>query len=339
MTGTRELSRWRELCAASALPPLRRELSAARASTPHEAQGPNELSPDALSPDALSPGFAAEAAVLLLGGGGGAELDGGLVRGLRRLAHWGAGVRQGLGPPALRDPSGEARDVYLPLTLHLHLAAYAHRFERLSPAAWAACDDALPDALALTDAAQACADYAPAPPLRTLTLWRALCIAQWAVLSRRDVDLELADAIVQPIVLDPGPEGSLHPRFPYDAVGPGSREASLDVWTYRELSGLHALASLALLRRNRAWARRVEEVAQHHARLTQPDYTTSQPWGLFAFVWSAGTSHFAEQQLHDATSYGSAQGPAGEVGLVAGLLLADAAHCLGQFASGAAGRP
>jgi hypothetical protein len=314
------------------MPPLRRELNA-----PGSSPAPEATAPKASDGDPPSLGFAAPAAMLLLRGG--PEHDAGLVLGLRKLATWGAASRQGRVPPTLRDSAGEARDVYLPLTLHLHLAAYAQHYERLKPAVWAACDDALPDAMALTDPAQACADHAPAPPLRPLTLWWALCIAQWASLCQRDVDLELADAIVQPILLDPGPEGSLHPRFPYDAVGPGGREASLDVWTYRELLGLHALASLALLRRNRAWARRVQEIAQHHARNTQPDYTTSQPWALFAFVWSAGAAHFADQQLHDALSYGSSQGPPGEVSLIAALLLADAADCLGRFTPGGAGRP
>jgi len=92
------------------------------------------------------------------------------------------------------------------------------------------------------------------------------------------------------------------------------------------LVGLHALARLALLRRHKTWAKRVEEIAMYHLENTQPDNATNQPWGLFAFLWSAKTRSFAEQQMHDATAHSG-----GAVSPLAAMLLADAADCLAEF--------
>ena len=103
-------------------------------------------------------------------------------------------------------------------------------------------------------------------------------------------------------------------------------DESFDLWTYRELSGLHALANLALRQRNQVWAKRVQDIAEYHQANTQPDYTTSQPWGVFAFLWPDSTHLFAEQQIHDAQTEGG-----GGLTPLAAMLLADAAHSLAAF--------
>ena len=133
----------------------------------------------------------------------------------------------------------------------------------------------------------------------------------------RDVDSEWLDAVISGAIRQPGPDGSLHER---------SERESLESWTYRELCGLHALANLALRRRNRQWALRVQTIALYHMAQTQPDHVTAQPWALFAFCWSEVTRPWADQQLHDAMTAGS-----GQVSPLAGLLLADAGDALGQF--------
>ncbi len=140
-------------------------------------------------------------------------------------------------------------------------------------------------------------------------------------MESRDVDAELVDAVVHTLVHNPGLELSLHPR---------TTEESLDAWTYRELSGLHALAALALARRNAAWSRRVEEIATYHLANTQPDHTSTQPWGIFAFLWSPKTRSFAEQQLQDVTTFGATGGEG--LGAFSAMLLADAADALATFA-------
>src|SRR5690606_33910522 len=144
-------------------------------------------------------------------------------RGLRTLAS----------TTALADPSGHGRDVYLPFVLHLHLRAFARRYESMSASVWTACEDILPTCIEQVREAENFADRPPPPSTSALVLWRALCLAEFADVSRRDVDSELADAIVHQAIARRGEGGSLHPQSP---------EESLDAWTYRELCGLHALA-------------------------------------------------------------------------------------------------
>jgi hypothetical protein len=190
----------------------------------------------------------------------------------------------------------------------------------------------LPEAVAPARLIEAFTD-APPPLHRTaLVLWQSLCLYEQAKLTSRDLDAEIADAVVGNIVRNPGRAGSLHLR---------GDDESPDAWTYRELTGLHALANLALRTRNRDWARRVEEVAGHHYTRTQPDYVTYQPWALFAFAWPDRTRFFVDQQLHDVQAAAGAGGTGGAEGeessggsglsVMAGLLLADAADALAAF--------
>jgi hypothetical protein len=217
-------------------------------------------------------------------------------------------------PIALTDPAGHSRDVYHPLAVDLCLAAFGRCYETLTPDAWSMCEQATLDAVAPLRLAEHFITAAPPPALTALVLWQSLALTRQAKLLGRDVDLEMIDAVVQAIVRRGGEHGSLHPQLDDD---------SPDGWVYRELSGLHALASLALLRRNAGWSRRVEEIAHFHLEHTQPDHTTSQPWGLFAFLWPARTRSFAEQQLHDVAAHGG--------GPLAALLLAHAAEALSEF--------
>jgi hypothetical protein len=215
----------------------------------------------------------------------------------------------------LADGGGHRRPIYLPLVLHLNLQAFARRYESLTPALWSQCESAWPAAIEPLRVAEQFSDQPPPGAILDVVLWQALCLMQWGLAMSRDTDLEYLDSVVHQVVSRPGAGGSLHARQPRE---------SLDAWTYRELAGLHALANLALLRRSAPWSRRVEQVALYHLENTQPDNTTNQPWGVFAFLWSSQTRSFAEQQLHDATT-----NAAGDV--IAALLLADAAASLGQF--------
>lgn len=304
----REFSRYRELLTRLALPSLRQGVEAAAGAG---SQGASVLA------------GAAPAALLLRDD---PSLHEALARGLQSLAAaagpdapW-AGLDGATGDPVLRDPAGHSRKIYYPLIVHLHLAAALERQDSLAPERLAACRAAAPEATAPARRLHAYAQ-APAPvPLTALTLWQALCLLDAAALLRDESPLGAIDAAVDHLVARPGPEGSLHPR---DA------EESLDAWTYRELSGLHALANLALARQNPAWSRRVEAIAMHHLENTQPDHTTSQPWGVFAFLWSPRTRVVAEQQIHDATAQGTLEGPG--LGPLPAMLLADAAACLARF--------
>jgi hypothetical protein len=237
-----------------------------------------------------------------------------------------AGFKALASPAALSDDApvadlaGHRRSVYHLLLLHLHLAAFGRRYEQLRPGQWSICEAALPQAVEPARRCQLYLDRPPPPSQVHLVLWQALCLAEQARLSGRDVDQEVADSVVHHIIAVAVPDGALHAR---------DESESLDAWTFHELAGLHALGLLALGRRRREWARRVEEVATYHLENTQPDNVTSQPWGLFAFCWSPATRSFADQQLHDTTTHLSVAGHGGEG--VAGLLLADAADALAEF--------
>jgi hypothetical protein len=233
-----------------------------------------------------------------------------LAEGMRRLAAMGKGRERAM----LCDSAGHAREVYHPLVLHLHLAAFLKHYESLPAPLWGACEEALPGAIEPARFVEDFADKAPPPEGVAVVLWDALCLLEEGHLASRDVDVEVVDSAVHALLRRPGPEGALHPC---------GEEDSLDAWTYRELTGLHALANLAIARRNQAWARRVQEVATYHLHNTQPDNTTTEPWALPAFLWSPSTRSFAEQQLHDAQTQ--------KMGPVGAMLLADAANTLSEF--------
>ncbi len=190
------------------------------------------------------------------------------------------------GQTRFNDALGFTRPVYRPLLIHL--------------AFHAGCSAQAPPASAGEANGQ--------PP--HLALWHALCLHESGDAARA---LPLAESTLA----TPGDDGALHPRGPED---------QLDAWTWRELTGLHALTWLAERADRDDWRQRTHAIAEHHQRVTQPDYTTYQPWGVAAFVLTPGCTLFADQQLHDARTNLHLEG--GGAGLLPGLLLADAANLL-----------
>ena len=223
------------------------------------------------------------------------------------------------GVPVLHDLQEHAREFYFPLVLHLHLAAFSKLYETLSVHLWSICEELMQQAAPRQIEAWA---SRPPPAIDTaFVLWQSLCLLDQADLAKRDADAELVDAVVHAIIEQPGPGGSLHPR------DEGSAGESLDAWTYRELAGLHALTSLALARRSAVWAERVRQITAYHLENTQPDNTTTEPWGVAGFLWSVHARSFGEQQLHDVQAGQGAMTP------VTAMLLADAANTLSVFES------
>lgn len=212
-----------------------------------------------------------------------------------------------IGPIKFADTFGFSRPAYYPLLVHLHLAA-------------------LPEAGDLAEQVAAQADGVAGVPDASLRLWWALCLDEAGEQLQQDAIRRHAAGVVAAVADAPGDAGSLHRREGLDDL--------LDAWTFRELVGLHALAWMAIRTGNATWARRAAEIAVAHQAVTQPDYTTYQPWGVFAFLFTPETTLFADQQLHDtATNLHVERGGAG---LVPGLLLADAAAALD--AAGSASR-
>ncbi|HAI10324.1 MAG TPA: hypothetical protein DCM28_01380 [Phycisphaerales bacterium] len=209
----------------------------------------------------------------------------------------------------------DKRPVYPLLAMHVHLSAFGKRYLTLPDTIW---EHAAADFEKLANPLRvAISPYKETPPSyldTAITLWQAYCLLQIGSLRHADDDIILAREVIEQIVTREVPD---HPLTEQDI------DQTLDDWTYRELTGIHALAGAALHDRNETWADRVEKVAEHHLYNTQPDHCTSEPWGLFGFLWSQQTRMFGMQQIHDVKAYGL-------VG-VGRILLADAARCLGEF--------
>lgn len=205
-------------------------------------------------------------------------------------------------PPRLVTFTGQSRAVYHPLAVHLHLRTLGKSGD-----------------VASCDAVRAAVTgYAPLSASReqlALTLWQALCLIEAADLLGDEAPPEAQQAIER--LLNDAPGRALHAQHPDD---------SLDDWTYRELAALHALANVAAHRQDAALLERVAQAATFHLEHTQPDYTTYEPWAVYAFVRRTETVVFAEQQLHDVATNLRLSGD--RAGLVAGLLLADAADAM-----------
>ena len=247
--------------------------------------------------------------------------------GLRQLSRLGEAVDSSgqHALPRLVDTAGHGRDVYWPFVLHLHLAAFIRRYESLPSDLWGVCEEAVPVAVGPARWIEAYTSEPPPPESTAVVLWSALCLCEQAVIASRDVDVEWVESVVHHMVERPGTGGALHQR--HEATS-SEQSRSLDAWTYRELCGLHALANLALLRRNQVWAKHVERIAMYHLEHTQPDNTTNQPWGVFGFLWSSKTRTMGQQQIHDAMAHRGG----GQINVMAGMLLADAAAALEQLA-------
>ena len=242
-----------------------------------------------------------------------------LADGLRLLAEWGLNTDgDEFRELTMFDESMVSLAEYVPLALHLHLAAFRRLFESMAVNLWSACEDAMPGAIELVRAVERYTDIVPPVVARPLVMWQALCLLEYANLAKRDTDVELVDSIVHQIISSPGTDGSFHPNE--------VSESEKATWADCDLIGLHALAKLALLRRNPGWAARVEEIALYHQKNTQLDDTGGEPWGLFGFIWSPKTREFADAQIHYVRSTSGRKASS-----VSGLLLADAADSLKDF--------
>lgn len=206
------------------------------------------------------------------------------------------------------------RPCYPLLALHVHLMAFEKCYLNLPDSIW---DNAADTFEKLAMPLRVIETYRDAPPphmTTEITLWQALCLLEIGSIRHFDSDIELAKAVIEQIVDRPVNDNPLTEQDP---------EESLDGWTYRELIGMHALANAAMYDHNEKWANRVEQMGFHHLYHTQPDHCTSEPWGLFGFLWSEQSRMFGVQQIHDCKAYGL-------VG-VGQVLLADALRCMNAF--------
>lgn len=209
--------------------------------------------------------------------------------------------------------TGQHRPVYDPLAAHLVMRAMAIGNQ---PAA------------ARDHLTTLSARLKPEPPRRetvALVLWQALCRMEAGDRLNDSAAVDEAVRCVERVLAD---SPSATPDKAPAPLHAQRTDDQLDHWTYRELSGLHALANLALHADRADWWAAVDRIVDFHMEHTQPDYTTYEPWAVHAFLRRAATRVFAEQQLHDTQTNLHITGP--DAALLPALLLADAAQAMGD---------
>ena len=224
---------------------------------------------------------------------------------------------------AVVDRSGHHRPAYRPLLIYAWMQAYRLLYETLPRVEFSRWDEALRAWADLLEAELTNSRWPDGPipaargALATESAWAALALFVAGKVLVRDAWTDLASDTFGRLTRWQQPGGGLC------AAGPADNPETL--W-YHELVLLHAAAGYAVQAEDRTVAAAVARATEFHQRETQPDHATSQPWGLFAFVWNPQTRPLADQLLHAA----GVQHPSQTDG-VSLILLADALYCLRLF--------
>jgi len=121
-------------------------------------------------------------------------------------------------------------------------------------------------------------------------------------------------------------EAPLHEQAPSE---------SIEVWTERELSALHALLWLAERRARSDWSERLRACAVWHVEHTQPDNATNRPWALHVFLILARERDAADARLYAETLLHNCLISMGRPDALSAMILADAADALRAHQQGA----
>jgi hypothetical protein len=223
-----------------------------------------------------------------------------------------------LGSIAVVDRSGHHRPVYRGLFVYAWLQAFSLLYERLPRVLFGRWEESLRTWCDLLEAEVGQIEWprGPMPAGRgssaTESAWMALALHVAGKLYVRDAWTDLASETFGRIV------GAQLPHGPFlQATGSDNPETH---W-YHELVVLHAAASYAVQAEDRRVAAAVAKNAEFHLNETQPDHATTQPWGLFAFIWNDSTRVLADGMLHAAADDSG----------IALMLLADALYCVELF--------
>ena len=240
-----------------------------------------------------------------------------------------------LGEIAVIDRAGHRRPAYRALLVYSALQAFRLAYETLPRAEFGRWEDGLrpwADALEseLTGIDWRGQDGGPQIPAArggdaVRAAWSALALFAAGRVFVRDAWTDLAGDTFGRIARAQSADGA------WLSAGPGDNPEAR--W-FDELVLLHAAASYAVQAEDRSLAAAVARNTEHHQRETQSDHATHEPWGLFAFAWNADTRPMAEQLLHAASVQNAAARdgpPAGSVGGVSSILLADTLYCLQLF--------
>ncbi|MGH7214131.1 MAG: hypothetical protein ACREIT_05150 [Tepidisphaeraceae bacterium] len=221
------------------------------------------------------------------------------------------------------DRGGHHRPAYRGLLVYAWLQAYRLVYETMSASEFGRWEEALRAWCDLLEAELGAVawpgDGMPASRGASATeaAWTALALHVAGKVFVRDAWTDLASDTFGKLARGQQPNGAFLRATPSD---------NPETLWYHELVLLHAAASYAVQSEDRPLAACVARNTAYHLAETQPDHATSQPWGLFAFVWNPATRPLADGMLHAVR----AQHPQGVTG-VSLMLLADALYCLRLF--------
>ena len=224
---------------------------------------------------------------------------------------------------AVVDAAGHHRPVYRPLLAHAWLSAFSIRYETLPRDQFGRWEEALRAWCDLLEAELGSVEISDRVQLAQRggsvaeAAWTALALHTAGKLYVRDVWIDLASDTFGRLTRAQQETGAF--------LAAGASDNPELAW-YHELSILHAAAAYAVRAEDRTVARAVARSTEFHLRETQPDHASSQPWGLFAFIWNPSTRPLADQLLH-ATKLNRADSTDG----VSLILLADCLYSLRLF--------
>lgn len=225
---------------------------------------------------------------------------------------------------AVLDAAGHRRPHYRPLFVYCWLQAYRLMYETLPRLTFGQWEEALRPWCELLEAELPDAQAGASNGAHSATsAWSALALHTAGRLFVRDAWTDLAADAFGRLIRQQQDSGAF--------IAASSSDHPESLW-HHELITLHALASYAVQTEDRVAATAVARHTQFVQAEMQPDHATSQPWGLFAFIWNADTRPLADQVLHAVR----VQHPKGAQGISL-MLLADALYCLRLFNAPAAG--
>ncbi len=222
---------------------------------------------------------------------------------------------------AIVDRMGHHRPVYRPLLIYAWLSAFSLRYEDLPREEFGRWEEAL---RAWSDLLEAelgdigwdqTSAWAARGGSASEACWIALALQRAGKVFVRDVWIDLASDLFGKLVKAQQPSGAF-----LEVTAADSPEAR---W-FDELAILHAAAAYAAMAEDRTVAAAVKRNTEFHLRETQPDHATSQPFGLFAFIWNQQTGSLADQMMNNVSMKAEPDG-------VTQILLGDVLQTLRLF--------
>jgi hypothetical protein len=196
---------------------------------------------------------------------------------------------------AIIDRLGHHRPIYRPLLIYAWLSAFSARYEDLPRQEFGRWEEALRAWSDLLEAELGDIGWDQTSALAARgssaseACWIALALQRAGKIYVRDVWIDLASDLFGKLVKSQQPSGAF-----LQASAADSPEAR---W-FDELAILHAAAAYAALAEDRTVAAAVKKNTEFHLRETQPDHATTQPFGLFAFIWNPQTRTLADAMLN-----------------------------------------